>query len=431
MTTSFVPGLFSPLSALRFPEYRLLWSGTLLGSLGNWIQQFALGWLIVEISIREETPALAAFYLGLVGLARLAPALIFGLIGGVYADRLDRRLLLIATRIVSAVIAVGLAFLTGSGQIDVALVMLGTGLATAAYGFDSSARFAILPSLLTGRELFSGMGFMRAMQQSSLFLGPMLGGLLIISLGVAGLLGLVALMYVSAFVLSVLMSPRPVSARARGMSVRDSLVEGWTYLRTEPRVRPLLTFFAFFSVLGQSFIQLLPAVAHHSLGVGAVELSWFVGASGAGAVVGSLIAASLGGIRRFGPVLLGAAAVLGCALIVFGLQRNLIASICLLLLMGTANITFAGTNSNLVQMFVPDELRGRVLGLLAATANAGAPFGALILGVLGAFTGVSTALLAAGVGLLAATVFVALRVAAIRDVEPALAGVPERQVAAT
>ena len=69
MTTSFVPGRLSPLSALRFPEYRLLWSGTLLGSLGNWIQQFALGWLIVEISIREETPALAAFSLGLVGLA--------------------------------------------------------------------------------------------------------------------------------------------------------------------------------------------------------------------------------------------------------------------------------------------------------------------------------------------------------------------------
>ena len=69
MTTSFVPGRFSPLSALRVPEYHLLWFGNLLGSLGNWIQQFALGWLIVEISIRERTPALAAFYSGLVGLA--------------------------------------------------------------------------------------------------------------------------------------------------------------------------------------------------------------------------------------------------------------------------------------------------------------------------------------------------------------------------
>ena len=170
---SFTAGGFSPIVALRYPQFRLLFAGHLMGTLGNWMQQFAVGWLIVELAVHDGRPELAAFYLGLVGLARSAPALVFGLIGGVYADRGDRRRLLVMTRLAAGLIATALAALTVTGSVNVVLVMLLSGLATATFGFDAPARLAMMPSVLGPEAVFSGMGITRATMQASVLIGPL------------------------------------------------------------------------------------------------------------------------------------------------------------------------------------------------------------------------------------------------------------------
>jgi MFS family permease len=412
---SFTQGRFSPMAAFRYSEFRIYYAGVLLANIGNWMQQFALGWLVVELAIRDGNPELAAFYLGLVGLARSAPALLSGLVGGVFADRTDRRKLLLVTRTTAMLIAGLLALLTLTGVVNIGLVMVLSAIATATFGFDAPGRMAILPLIVPGDAVFSGMSVTRAAQQSAILIGPLVGGLLVGPYGVGGVLVVIALMYLASAWLVVLMAPRPVSARARATPVLRAFRDGLEYIRGEPVVFWLFVVGMYFAMLAQSFVQLLPAVAHETLHVGAVELSWLAGAAGAGALVGAFLSAISGVVRRRGWMLLGMAAAAGVLLIAFSLQRDLVPAVIFSGLLGCANITYAGSQSNLIQAYCPDHLRGRVMGLMVACFHTTLALGTLIFGTLGAFVGISNALGIAGLMLLLGVAICAWRVAPIRD----------------
>jgi MFS family permease len=412
---SFTQGRFSPLAAFRFSEFRLHFGGLLLANVGNWMQQFALGWLVVELAIRDGNPELAAFYLGLVGLARAAPALASGLVGGVFADRTDRRTLMLATRIAAMLTAALLAALTLTGTVNVAFVLVLSAAATASFGFDAPGRLAILPLIVPGELVFSGMSVTRATMMSAVLIGPLLGGLLIVPLGVGGVLAVVALMYLASAGLVVRMAPRPVSAHARATPAMRAFRDGLAYIRGQPVVFWLFVMGMFFAMLTQSFVALLPAVAHETLHAGAIELSWLAGAAGAGALVGAFLSAATGMVRRRGWMLLGMAAIAGLLLVVLSLQRDVAAAIVVSGLLGCANITYAGSQSNMIQSYCPDHLRGRVMGLMVACFNTTNALGALLVGTLGTFVGVSNALGIAGLLLLLGVAVSAWRIAPIRD----------------
>src|SRR5256885_15620343 len=204
------PGRTSALSALLSRDFRLFWLGLAVSNVGTWMQQFGLGWLVVQLAIRDGTPQLAPLYLGLTGLARAVPGLAFGLFGGVVADRADRRRLLILTQSSAAAAAAVLAALTISGSINIVEVILVSALNSIIFSFDAPTRQAMVPRLVSDRDLISAIGLNSAAFNGATLVGPLVGGVLIIPFGVGGLMLINAFSYLAIVAALFLMRPQPV-----------------------------------------------------------------------------------------------------------------------------------------------------------------------------------------------------------------------------
>lgn len=404
----------STLSALRYGEFRLLFSGLVAANLGLWMQEFALGWLVVQLAVREGNPALAGFYLGLRSLAGAVPALALGLFAGVYADRTDRRQLLIKTRVASAIFAALLAVLVITDHVNIFIVMLISAASTAAFAFDMPGRHAILPSVVPPRDLFSAVGLMRASMQAAHAIGPLIAGLLIVPIGIGGVLLAKAALVTASIGPMLPMKPRPAHAGARDLGVLASLREGLTHMRRDDLIRWCVILQIAFAFLAQAFMQLLPAVAVETLSVGATELSWLVGAVGAGALAGAFLIASVARVERRGGLMLGTMLAIGAALVLFGLQREVAGAVVVLVAIGVLQQVFFGTLTVTMQLAAPDRLRGRIMGIQSVVFMGCGPLGVLAIGTLGTFIGVSNAILIGGLGVLLVATGVALRVPVIR-----------------
>ncbi|MDQ3097003.1 MAG: MFS transporter [Chloroflexota bacterium] len=404
----------STLSALRYGEFRLLFSGLVAANLGLWMQEFALGWLVVQLAVRDGNPALAGFYLGLRSLAGAVPALAFGLFAGVYADRTDRRQLLILTRVASAIVAAVLAVLVITDHVNIGIVMLLSAASSAAFAFDMPGRHAILPSVVPARELFSAVGLMRASMQAAHAVGPLIAGLLIVPIGIGGVLFAKAALVAASIGAMLPMKPRPAHAGARDLGVLASLREGLSHMRRDDLIRWCVILQIAFAFLAQAFMQLLPAVAVETLSVGVTELSWLVAAVGSGALAGAFLIASVARVERRGGLMLGTMLAIGAALVLFGLQREVAGAVVVLVAIGVLQQVFFGTLTVTMQLAAPDRLRGRVMGIQSVVFMGCGPLGVLAIGTLGTFIGVSNAILIGGLGVLLVATVVALRVPVIR-----------------
>src|SRR5438445_524612 len=180
------PGRTSALAALEYRDFRLFWIGLVVSNIGTWMQQFGLGWLVVQLAIKDGVPHLAPFYLGLVGLSRAVPGLAFGLFGGAVADRADRRRLLLVTQTSAAIVAAILAALTISEHINIVEIVLLSAMNSIIFSFDAPSRQAMVPRLVSDRELMSAIGLNSAAFNGATLVGPLLGGVLIIPFGVGG-----------------------------------------------------------------------------------------------------------------------------------------------------------------------------------------------------------------------------------------------------
>src|ERR671936_857104 len=286
------------------------------------MQQFGLGWLVVQLAIRDGVPHLAPFYLGLTGLARALPGLAFGLFGGVVADRADRRRLLVVTQTSAAISAAVLGALTISGRINIVEVVLISALNSIIFSFDAPTRQAMVPRLVSDRELMSAIGLNSAAFNGATLVGPLIGGVLIIPFGVGGLMVLNAISYFAVVAALLVMRAQPVD-NGRRASMLESIREGLSYIRYDPVLRWVVALSVATALFTRPYIQLLPAEAQF-LGVGAIELSWLLAASGAGALGGALVTASLGGWKHRGALLVSAALAHGTLLMLFGAQHSVV-----------------------------------------------------------------------------------------------------------
>src|SRR5256885_1269081 len=166
------PGRTSAWSALEHRDFRLFWIGLVVSNIGTWMQQFGLGWLVVQLAIKDGSPQLAPFYLGLVGLARAVPGLAFGLFGGVVADRADRRRLLIMTQTSAAIVAGILGVLTITDHINIVEIVLISALNSIIFSFDAPTRQAMVPRLVSDKELMSAIGLNRSEEHTSELQSP-------------------------------------------------------------------------------------------------------------------------------------------------------------------------------------------------------------------------------------------------------------------
>ena len=272
----------------------------------------------------------------------------------------------------------------------------------------------MVPRLVSDRDLISAIGLNSAAFNGATLVGPLLGGVLIIPFGVGGLMLLNAVSYLAIVGALLLMRPQPVIEYGPRLSLLESIREGLSFIRHDPVLRWVVTLSVATALLTRPYIQLLPAEAQ-ALGVGAIELSWLLAASGSGALAGALLTASLGGWRRRGALLVAAAGAHGALLTVFGAQQTVLGALIFVGLTSLAVMVFMGMASTLMQTRTPDALRGRVMSVQTMVFIGFMPLGQMLLGSIGTVGGMNAAFEAGGIVVVLIAGYAAIRVSALRD----------------
>ncbi|MFN8556547.1 MAG: MFS transporter [Dehalococcoidia bacterium] len=403
-------GRFQTFRALRHRNFRLYWFGMLVAIIGWQVQMVAQGWLVYELT---GSTAL----LGAVGLTQAIPTIVLTLAGGVVADRVDRRRLLIITQGSVGLLLALLAALVLSRTVQLWHIFAIAFAVGGVWAFDQPARQALVPHLVEREDLMNAIAMVSMVWQSSRIIGPAIAGPMIAWLGVGpcflvttiGMLGMIT----SLRTLQV----TPIVPTGRHNALAD-LRDGLGYVIRTPIFSMLIGLTFFNSLFGMSYVQMMPVFAKDVLAVGSRGLGLLLAVGGAGALIGTTILATLGIIRRKGLIVLGGSAVFGVLLIGFALSRSYALSLALLFVIGAVNSVYMTTVNTSLQALVPDELRGRVMGIFTLTWSF-LPLGGFLAGaVAGQFahpaTGASLAIAAGGVAVILAALAAALSARQIR-----------------
>lgn len=358
--------------ALQNANFRLFWSGNFLSNIGTWMQNVAQGWLVLTLSN-------SAFWLGVVGFAGSIPFLFFTLFGGVIADRVNKRKLLIVTQTAMMLLAFLLATLAYLHVVQIWHVAAIAFLNGVAMSMNAPSYQALVPRLVKREDLTNAIALNSAQFNMSRILGPTLGGYAMILVGVAGNFFLNGLSFLA--VLWALTRIRyPDETPSRWQSIWDSLHGGFRYVRAERQMYVLVWMTAVASLLGFPFLTFIPYFAKVQLHSGESGLGWLMAASGLGAVLGAMTVAVFGSIRHRGAVLTFAGMTFFCAIIGFSFSRIFALSQCLALVEGYSGILMISCFNVSIQHLSSDEMRGRVMSIYATSFLGLPPLGSLIAG---------------------------------------------------
>jgi MFS family permease len=362
--------------ALTHRNFRVLWFAALGSTIGTWMQKYAQSWLIWDLT-KSNT------YLGIDEFLSQLPILLFMLIGGVVADRLDRRRLLTGSQYVQAFSAFTLAALVFTGAIRVEFIFALSFIAGCGQAFGGPAYQALIPSLVPRRDLPNAIALNSTQFNLSRVLGPVAGGAVLLAIGTAWCFTLNGVSYF--FVVLALASlhlPAHVP-KSTPIALRDELRSGLHYVR-DTRATFVLTVLAFVTTfLAMPVATLLPSFATGVLsGAGSPQtrLWMLMACQGLGAITGALLVGSRGRFPHMGRAILSAQIVLSFFVAAFALSRWLPLSLVLLYVAGFASMANFSMSFSLVQLTVPDELRGRVVSIYMVALRSGLPLGALVAG---------------------------------------------------
>jgi predicted MFS family arabinose efflux permease len=366
------------------------------------MQKVAQSWLVLSLTG-------SAWYLGLDAFLGELPLLLFTLIGGVIADRYNRRRLLIGSQLVQMLSAGTLAVITFSGVVQVWHVLLLSFVTGCAQAFGGPAHQSLMPSLVPRHHLPNAIALNSIQFNLSRLIGPVLAGIVLATVGTAAVFGLNALSYLAVVAALVAISARHVPPKGAGSLVQQ-LQGGLRHVRHDRTLRSLIAIAFLSTLLGLPLQTFLPVVAQEIFGQGVAEYSRMMAWSGGGAVAGALVVAWMGRYRGMGRAVLVLQALFAVLIIGIAWSRTLPLTYLLLVLGGAAGIMTTSLVTSLVQLVAPDELRGRVLSIYMVAFRGGMPLGSLISGALIASLGITTVLTINGVLLcLAALWFLARR----------------------
>ena len=380
-------------SALRYRDYLLLWIGSLCSSSGLWIQQVSVGWLTYEVTG-------SALMLGVVNGFRSLPLLFFAPFGGVVADRLDPKRLMLSTQLflVTLTAIFGTVVLTGNAQVwNIILFSLLTGVA---WAFNLPVRQSVVPALVPRPELPTAIALNAVGRNITRVIGPSIGGLLIAAVGVAGNFFLQSLAYVGVAAMVIMMAFPPIRRASRQMSVLGNLAEGARYVWHHRTLRAQMALALIPSVIAMPYNALMPIFAEDVLHVGPEGYGALLSAAGFGAFVGTFVVATLGDYRRKGLLLFASITGFGVSLLLFSQSRSFLASLVLLALVGGCSMTYMTINQTLLQLNSSDEFRGRVMGIYMLDQGL-VPLGSLFAGFLAEVWGAPAAVATMGISVLA------------------------------
>ncbi|HUS06253.1 MAG TPA: MFS transporter [Bryobacteraceae bacterium] len=379
--------------AFEYREFRLLWVGACTSSIGTWMQTVAQSWLVFRLSQ-------SAFMLGLDSFLGQIPIFLFSLLGGVIADRMDRRKLLVGSQVVQMTCAFSLAAMFAYFHVQVWEILALSFVVGLAQAFGGPAYQALIPTLVDAKDLPNAIALNSIQFNLARVVGPALGGIALTELGAAWCFSLNGVSFIAVIVSLLALQMRPIPPRS-GDSILKSMKEGIAFIRKQPAMEPLICLAFLMTLLGVPLITFLPVVVQDVFHMGPVMgpkiFTLLLCTSGAGAVAGALIVAALGHVHNKGQVALMTLIGLGTLMAAFALSRNLTLSCVLLFLAGAALIGVFAMISSLVQLIAPDQMRGRVMSVYNVAFRGGMPIGSLISGALIKETSVGTVLAANGV----------------------------------
>ena len=388
------------LAAFEYPAFRFLWTGAFLSSVGTWIQDVALSWLI---HTRMGDP----FYLGLRSFAQEAPLLAFMLIGGAAADRIDRRLILLSSQGFQMAMAALLGLLYLSDRLGI-VAIVAIAFATGVMQSQSAPTYQAVITSLVPRERIANAVALNSLQFNlSRAIGPVIAGLLLASAGPGWCFAANALSFVGVILaLRTIALPPPPPRSSE--SLAESLRAGLRHVMDAPRLRAATLLAGAASFLAFPLITYLPVIAGDVLKTGAPGYSLLLTSIGIGAIVGALTTARRGHAPGRARLMLLAFAAFGALTVGAALSRWQPVSMALLVGAGFMLTTAFSTLNSLVQELAPDALRGRVLSIFGVAFRGGGPVGSLVAGFLvrGAGAPVVMAAYAAILGLIATALLV-------------------------
>jgi MFS family permease len=388
------------LRALRHHNFRLYWLGQLISLTGTWMQSTAQQWLVFKLT---GSP----LALGTVMFVQFLPSLLFSLFAGVVVDRVDRRRLLLGLQVIMMILALGLSGLTFTGLVQYWHVVVMAVLLGLCNTFDQPTRHAFTLDISTKDDLPNAIALNSSMFNGARLIGPAAAGLIVARVGEAAAFLLNGLSFLAVIAGLLMMRLPPFTPKAgRPRPVAD-LIEGLRYIVTDRQTLALMVIVAVPSIFGFPINTLIPVMAGGVLGLGADGFGILVSSLGLGALAGAVTLAVLGGYQPKGRLLTAATFVYALAAFGFGFSRAVPLSMLALMLMGWGMITHLATTNTLLQLHLPDELRGRVISAYLWVVVGMSPIGSLTFGSLAEAWGAPNAILAgAGVCLLSAVLTV-------------------------
>lgn len=357
---------------------------------GTWIQTVAQSWLVFSLTN-------SAFLLGLVGFLGSIPMFLLSLFGGVAADRINKRNILLFTQNAFMILAFLLALLTQAKLITPAQIMLIAVLNGIVMAFDAPARQAVIVELTGKEHLLNAIALNSAAFNSARIIGPALAGILVATIGMSGCFYINGASFFAVIIALLLIKVKNNHKRHKNNSALRELKDGLIFIKNNPVILVLLAMVGIVSLFGVGYIILMPIVAKDVLGVGVKELGMLMSSSGIGALIAVLALARLGNFKFKGKFLVLSSIIFSVSLILFSVSKTYLFSLFTLLLMGAFSVTAIALINTLLQTIVADEFRGRVMSVFMFTFAGFMPFGNLIAGSLSQALGVSTTIMISGI----------------------------------
>ncbi|WP_369053088.1 MFS transporter [Kineococcus terrestris] len=383
-------------AALAVPNFRLYVGGQAVANTGTWIQNIALDWLVLQLT---GSPAAVGVAMAL----QFTPILLFGMHGGMLADRYPKRTILLVTQLLNACVALALAVLTITGAITVGLVYVLALVGGLVFAVDNPTRQSFVSEVVPAHHLRNAVALNAAVFQTTRLVGPAVASVLIAGVGTGWAFGINALCYLGPTLALAAMSTaalvrHPVAPRAKGQ-LRSAL----RYVRERPHVAWTIALVGVFGTFGLNFPVVLTAMASRTFDGDAGLYGFFNVVVAVGSIAGALIAGGRTHTRLRLIVALGAA--FGVAQLLAAFAPTLELFVVALVAMGVTNLAFQAMANSTVQLSVDPEYRGRVMGLYVLVFIGGTPFGAPLIGWVTEHAGVRAGMAVCGaVPLLAALV---------------------------
>ena len=389
--------------SLQYRNYRLFFGGQSISLIGTWIQRIAMPWLVYSLTG-------SAFLLGVVGFVGQIPTFLLASFAGVLTDRWNRYHILIITQILAMIQALILAFLIFIDAIEVWHILLLNVLLGCINAFDIPARQSFVVEMVEKKEdLGNAIALNSSMVNGARLLGPSIAGVLIAIAGEGTCFLINGLSYLVVIVSLLMMKIVPRKINKQNTHVLKEMKEGFSYTFGFAPIKSVILLLALVSLMGMPYTVLMPVFAKEIFHGGAHTFGFLMGASGLGALIGTIYLASRKSVLGLGRIIPLSAGIFGFGLVAFSLSRLFLLSLALMVITGIGMMLQMASSNTILQTIVDDNKRGRVMSFYTMAFVGTVPFGSLLAGGLTPILGAPNTLIIGGVFCISGALFFACK----------------------